>query len=367
MRRDERSTPTKLSSSPASTSLTSPRRARGGPRRGPRRRGRPSLRPQRRSPLRAGLVRLAPDERVLWLVLHHIVTDGWTDAFLMQELGRLYDDSSTSDAPSAPTYADYAAWQRRAQSGERHAAALARWRARLAGAPALLALPTDRPRGDAPAHRGARVAFTASPAALAPLRRLARAEGATLSQAVLTVFAAVLRRFADQDDLVIGLTAAARGRVELEAVAGFFVNTLPIRLDLADDPTLPTLLARVRDAVLAAHEDEDVPFEQIVRALRSPGDIGGSPLVQVAFAPQPPGDVGLHLRGCAVRPLDVHAGGAIFDLTLLTRETAEGGLEAFLSMPPICSTAGASSSSRERSRPRSPASTPRLRPSPRCR
>ncbi|MCY0989399.1 amino acid adenylation domain-containing protein [Nannocystis sp. ILAH1] len=279
--------------------------------------------------LRAGLVRLAPDARVLWLVLHHIVTDAWTESLLMHELGRRYDDSAASDAPPAPTYADYAAWQRRALSGERHAAALARWRARLAGAPSLLALPTDRPRGDAPAHRGARVAFTASPAALAPLRRLARAGGATLSQAVLTVFAAVLRRFADQDDLVIGLTAAARGRVELEAVAGFFVNTLPIRLDLADDPTLPTLLARVRDAVLAAHEDEDVPFEQIVRALRSTGDGGGSPLVQVAFAPQPPGDGGLHLRGCTVRPLDVHAGGAIFDLTLLTRETAEGGLEAF--------------------------------------
>ncbi|PCC73750.1 amino acid adenylation domain-containing protein [Nannocystis exedens] len=280
-------------------------------------------------PLRAGLVRLAADERVLWLVLHHIVTDGWTEALLLRDLGRLYEDPELTVDASAPSYADYAAWQRR-RADDRHAAALARWRTRLAGAPALLALPSDRPRGASPARRGARVAFAVPPPALAPLRRLARTAGATLSQAVLAVFAAVLRRFSDQDDLVVGLTAAARSRVELEEVAGFFVNTLPIRLDLADDPGLSTLLARVRDAVLAAHEDEDVPFEQIVRALRAPRDLGASPLVQVAFAPQPPDEAGLRLRGCAVRPLDLHAGGAIFDLTLLTRETAEGGLEATL-------------------------------------
>ncbi|MDC0720415.1 non-ribosomal peptide synthetase/type I polyketide synthase [Nannocystis bainbridge] len=279
-------------------------------------------------PLRAGLVRLDRDARVLWLVQHHIVTDGWTDALLLRELGQLYEFGQIDAAPSL-NYADYAAWQRHDRSDQHHAA-LARWQARLAGAPALLTLPIDRPRSDASTGRGARVTFAVSPTTLAPLRHLARAAGATLAHALLSVFVAVLRRFADQDDMVVGLTTAARARVELEEVAGFFVNTLPIRLDLADDPTLPTLLARVRDAVLAAHADETVPFEQIVRTVRAPRDLGGSPLVQVAFAPQPRIDTSLRLRGCAVRPIDLHAGGAIFDLTLLTRETEDDGLAAAL-------------------------------------
>ncbi|MCY1059147.1 non-ribosomal peptide synthetase/type I polyketide synthase [Nannocystis sp. SCPEA4] len=283
-------------------------------------------------PVRAGLVRLGPRERVLWLVLHHIATDGWTEALLLRELGHAYAAARDGVVPPASppplSYADYAAWQRSSWSTDSRAAALERWRTRLSGAPTLLALPADRPRTDAPALRGARLRFTASPAGLAPLRRLARSAGAPLSMALLAIFAAVLRRFSDQDDLVVGLTSAARIRLELEDIAGFFVDTLPIRLDLADDPGLPTLLARVRDAVLAAHQDEAVPFEQIVQAIGAPRGAGGSPLVQVAFAPQPGGDAGLQLPDCDVRPLDLHAGGAIFDLTLLTRETADGGLDA---------------------------------------
>ncbi|HEY7295235.1 MAG TPA: condensation domain-containing protein, partial [Dehalococcoidia bacterium] len=234
--------------------------------------------------LRARLLCVAPDAHVLLLDLHHIVCDGWSVGVLFEELAALYAAYRAGEASPLPAlavqYADFAAWQR-AQLADVQAAQLAYWRARLAGAPALLALPTDRPRPAVQSYRGAHARAEWPQAVLERLQAVARQEGATLFMVLLGAFQVLLGKYSGSEDVVVGSPIAGRTRKEVEPLIGFFVNTLVLRTDLSGNPSFREVVRRVREGTLAAYEHQDVPFEQLVAELQPARSLSHAPLFQV--------------------------------------------------------------------------------------
>ena len=274
-----------------------------------------------RGPLvRACLLRLGADEHVLVLSLHHIVADGWSMGVLVRELVALYDalrhgrPSPLAELPLQ--YADYAAWQRTWLTGEVLEAQLGYWREQLDGAPALLELPTDRPRPPVQSYRGGRRRFRLPAPLLTRLKALSRQEGVTLFMTLLAAFNVLLQRYSGQDDIVVGSPIAGRTRVETEGLIGFFVNTLALRTDLSGDPPFAELLGRVREAALGAYAHQDLPFEKLVEELGPDRSLSHSPLFQVMFQLHNVPGEDLALPELSVAPLTVEADTAKFDLTL---------------------------------------------------
>jgi amino acid adenylation domain-containing protein len=280
----------------------------------------------RRAPLlRASLLRLAEDDHLLLLSLHHVVTDGWSLGILLRELPEIYAAfvaGLPSPLPDLPIqYADFAAWQQQWLQGEVLEQKLRPWRQRLAGAPAGLDLPTDRPRLlDGPAEGRAGFLPTALGAPLsADLRQLARSSGATLFMTLLAGFQTLLFRHSGQPDLVVGSPVANRNRLEIEGIIGFFVNTLALRGDLSGDPTFRQLLERVREVAVEAFAHEDLPFEKLVEELRPDRRTQQNPIFPVLFAVQQ--KQGLPAAsaedgGLRWELAEVHPGTAKLDLTL---------------------------------------------------
>ncbi|WP_261278745.1 amino acid adenylation domain-containing protein, partial [Serratia ficaria] len=238
--------------------------------------------------VRATLIRLAEEEHLFLLTCHHIVSDGWSTGILLRELGALYGAFRHGEAdplpPLALQYPDYAAWQRRHLTPERLSAQAQYWRETLSGAPALLTLPTDRPRPTVQSFSGAEVPVVIDAELTQALRQFGRQHGATLFMTVLAAWSLVLARMAGQRELVIGTPEANRSRLETEPLVGFFVSTLALRIDLQDDPSLPTLIERIRRTVLAAQENRDLPFEQVVEQVNPPRHLGYTPLFQAMLA-----------------------------------------------------------------------------------
>ncbi|HEX8903934.1 MAG TPA: condensation domain-containing protein, partial [Longimicrobiaceae bacterium] len=282
---------------------------------------------------RARLLRLGDEDHVLLISMHHVVSDGWSIGVLFRELSALYAayregcESPLRDLPVQ--YADYAVWQREQLGGRVLERELAYWKEQLAGAPALLDLPTDHPRPAVQTHRGAHEAAALSPELLERLRAVGRREGATLYMVLLGVFQALLAKYAGATDVVVGSPIAGRTRREVEELIGFFVNTLVLRTDLSGDPGFREVLRRVREVTLGAYEHQEVPFERLVAELQPERSLGHSPLFQVMFtlmrAEGPRGG----LPG--LRTERVGAGGASikFDLDVVFAEGPRG-LEASL-------------------------------------
>ncbi len=286
--------------------------------------------------LRAALLRLdgrlEGDEHAALVTLHHIVADGWSMAILIGELTALYTaflSGQPSPLAALPLqYADFALWQRRQLNRPRLAELLGWWRGALAGAPSLLALPTDRPRPRHQSLRGGHLRFTL-PADLGPaLRRLGQRAGTTLFMTLLTAFQALLARYTGQEDIPVGSPIAGRTRREVEGLIGFFVNTLVLRGDLSGRPTFAALLGRVRESTLGAYAHQDLPFERLVEELRPERHLDHAPLFQVLFALQNAPLGRLHLPGVEVEPLVASSGSAKFDLTFAFHEGADGALRA---------------------------------------
>ncbi|MDT9701393.1 MupA/Atu3671 family FMN-dependent luciferase-like monooxygenase [Streptomyces sp. P17] len=266
--------------------------------------------------LRTTLLRTGEEEHVLVVVLHHIVGDMWSVDLLLKEITVLYRAGGlAADArlPELPVqYPDFAVWQRTRPADDR----LAHWTRALAGAPTLLELPTDRPRPTAPGHLGAQESLALPADLIAELDRLCRAAGATRFMALLAAFHVLLSRYTGESDTLVGSPVAGRTRAEVENLIGFFVNTVVLRADLADDPTFTELLARVRDGALGAFEHQEIPVEQVVEAVQPRRDPARPPLFQALFVVQNTSTDPLDLPGLVVEPLDSSRVATEFDLTL---------------------------------------------------
>ncbi|HEX7243296.1 MAG TPA: amino acid adenylation domain-containing protein, partial [Longimicrobiaceae bacterium] len=201
---------------------------------------------------------------------------------------------------------------------------LSYWKARLSGAPALLELPTDRPRPQVQSDRGAHEQATLPRDLAERLRALARREGATLYMVVLAAFQALLSRYSGSDDVVVGSPVAGRTRREVEELIGFFVNTLVLRTDLGGDPSLRDVLRRVREVTLGAQEHQEMPFDRLVAELQPERSLGHSPLFQVMFSQRDQEGSGLRLPGLRLHSLDCDPDTVKFDLNLAFSERSDG-------------------------------------------
>jgi amino acid adenylation domain-containing protein len=242
-----------------------------------------------RGPLLRVLVLRTQRGSVLVLVLHHIVCDGWSMNVLFEELGSLYEAFSAGAPSPLPDldlqYADYAVWQRARLSGAAMERQLTYWRTRLQGL-STLQLTTDRPRPAVQRFRGRSTSVQFGAAWTADVRRLGHDHSTTPFMTLFAGFVAVLHRWTDQDDIVVGTPIAGRNRAELEQLIGFFVHSLVLRVDTTGDPSFRELLGRVRTVALGAYAHQDLPFESLVEDLRPPRDLSRNPLFQVMFQVQ---------------------------------------------------------------------------------
>jgi amino acid adenylation domain-containing protein/non-ribosomal peptide synthase protein (TIGR01720 family) len=239
---------------------------------------------------RFALIRLCGDEQILLMTVHHAVSDGWSQSVLMRELQTLYaafSSGNPSPLPELPVqYAEFAAWQRDWLDGGELARQLDYWTSRLRGVPALLELPADRPRPAIQSMECGRVQLEL-PAELARgLKAMGKSHGVTLFMTLLAAFETLLLRYTGQESMVIGTPIANRTHCDIEGLIGFFVNTLALRSDLAGDPTFGELLRRVRESVLDAYANQDVPFERLVDELNPERSLSHSPLYQVMLTLQ---------------------------------------------------------------------------------
>ncbi|HYW09307.1 MAG TPA: amino acid adenylation domain-containing protein, partial [Longimicrobium sp.] len=257
-------------------------------------------------PIRGRLIRTAADEHVLAVTMHHIVSDGWSMGVLTRELSALYSAFLGDEADPLPAlpiqYADYAAWQRRWVDGEVLARQADYWTRTLTGAPELLAVPADHARPAVQEFAGGFAGVELDAELTAALKALGQRHGTTLFMTLLAGWALVLSRLSGQRDVVIGTPTANRGRPETEALIGFFVNTLALRVDLSGSPSVAELLGRVRTGALEAQQHQDIPFEQVVELVQPVRSPAHSPLYQVSFTWQNTPRVGLALPGLTVGP-----------------------------------------------------------------
>jgi len=274
--------------------------------------------------IRGRLVRVAPERHVLLITMHHIVSDGWSMRVLIREFNALYaafiEGVVDPLLPLDLQYSDYAIWQRRWLSGETLDRQAQYWREQLRDSPTLLELPTDYHRPERQDLRGDYVDFELNETLAGDLKALSRRHGLTLFMTAFAGWALVLSRLSGQKDLVIGVPSANRGRVEIEGLIGFFVNTLAIRTDLTSDPTIKTLLEQIRATTIAAQENQDLPFEQVVELVQPTRSPAHTPLFQVMFAWQNNEAAHFDLPGLSVSKLDIGYRKSPFDLALFMWE-----------------------------------------------
>ena len=277
----------------------------------------------------AALLRLETDRHRLLLVMHHIVSDGWSVGILIREVATLYGafvEGRPSPLPGlAIQYADFALWQREIAAGEREQD-LAWWSERLVGPPAPLDLPADRPRPAVQTWRGGSAVRTLSADLSRRLRGFSQAEGASLFMTLLAGVQALFHRLAGQDDVVVGSPIAGRRRAETEPLIGFFLNLLALRTDLSGDPGFRALVARVREVTLSAYAHQDLPFEALLAHLQPERDLARTPLFQVLFnmLNLPEGDLrlpALELEAVALPDLT-----SKFDLTFYVHDDPGQGI-----------------------------------------
>jgi amino acid adenylation domain-containing protein len=282
----------------------------------------------RRGPLfRAHLYRLAGQEHVLQLTMHHIVADGWSLGVLAKDLTAAYAAHATGGVALAAPPARYVDIVRRQQerlSGSALEAQAAYWRARLSPPPPVLEIPADRPRPPIQTFNGAVESFVIPDVLAEELRRLGREQGVTLFMTLLAAFDVLLYRYTGADDIAVGVPIANRTSIETEGVIGLFANSLVLRTDLTGDPTVKELLQRVREIALGAYAKQDFPFERLVEMVQPVRDMSHSPLFQVMFILQNIPFEPIDLAGLTLRPVEIRTGSAKTDLTLEVMERPDG-------------------------------------------
>ena len=280
--------------------------------------------------MRATLVKLAVDNHFFILNFHHIVADGSSLAIFYKELAALYD--AARDNKAAPLarlaiqYADYAAWQQDWLKSSSFETQLGYWKRQLAGLSEPCALPTDFDRPMLPTYRGARLAMQLSDELTGALKNLSRRHGVTMFMTLFATFNILLSRISGQEDIVMGSTIAGRNHPETDGLIGFFINALPLRCDLAGDPSFLTLLQRVRALCLDAYTNQDVPFDKIVEEIKPRRDPGRNPIFDILFNVVDISDRVFALAGCEVTKFSPSEPAAKFDIVLYAPEV-DGKIE----------------------------------------
>ncbi|HKS08829.1 MAG TPA: amino acid adenylation domain-containing protein [Pyrinomonadaceae bacterium] len=278
--------------------------------------------------LRTTLLQLNDEEHALLVTMHHIVSDAWSVGIFIRELNALYasfaDEQELQLSALPVQYADFAHWQQCWLQGDVLAAQMAYWKQHLAGAPALLNFPTDRPRPAVQKFQGESETLVLDGALAESLKILSRRQGATLFMTLLAAFKTLLFRYSGQSDIVVGTPVAGRNRADIESLIGFFVNTQAIRTQLSPDMSFSGLLSEVRSAVLEGQARQDLPFEKLVEELQPERSLSHTPIFQVMFALQNVPMPTLELAGLTVDCVAATVKTAKFDFSLSFEENADG-------------------------------------------
>ena len=277
---------------------------------------------------RAALFQLKDDEHVLLIIMHHIVSDGWSLGLIFHELERLYESYSTGKELSLPElpiqYSDYAVWQRQWLQGPILDQQLSYWKKQLSGTLPAFGIITDRPRPAVQTFNGSTYGFALSSELSENLGMLSRKSAVTPFMTLMAAFNVLLYRYTQQEDLLVGIPIAGRRRSELEKLIGFFVNTLVLRVGTSASSTFRQLLSSVRVKALEAYAHQDIPIEKLVEELKPERSLSHTPFFQVMFNFQNTPSTPLAFPGLTVTPIEVDSGTAKFDLSLYITERAEG-------------------------------------------
>ena len=278
--------------------------------------------------IRGQLLHLSEQQHVLLICMHHIISDGWSVGVLFHEISQVYGAFLRAEPdpllPLPVQYADYALWQRQWLRGEVLQQQIDFWKGYLRDAPMFLELPSDRARPTVQSHSGGVIERKLSEELTEGLRHLSRRHGVTLFMTLLAGWSVLLARLSGQEDLVIGTPVANRRHRDVESVIGLFVNTLPLRVRLEEDPGVGKLLEQVKVSVVEAYSNQDVPFEQIVEAVQPVRSLSHSPLFQTTLSfDTTPGSKELRLPGLTLSPLERPHAAAPFDVSLLLTDGGE--------------------------------------------
>jgi len=276
---------------------------------------------------RVTLVQFADQEYLMILVMHHIVSDGWSLSIFIQEIAILYKVHVSGHGSPLPDlavqYADFAHWQRQWMQGKVLEDQLSYWQEQLKGVPPVLNLPLDRPRPNYQTTNGTTYFFDFPNHLQEAIHTLAKQEDVTLYMISLAAFAALLSRYSNQDDFCVGTPIAGRNRRETESLIGFFVNTLVMRTDLSGNPTVLELLKRVKEVALGAYGHQDIPFETLVEKLQPERDMSISPFFQVMFVHLDTTSQSIKLPDITIEPWQIDSGTAKFDLAFVIEESEQ--------------------------------------------
>lgn len=275
----------------------------------------------------AFLARTDQDEHCFLIKMHHIVSDGWSLGLFWKEFASIYSSLSRGERPSLEPlpvqFGDFADWSRE-YLGREIDRQTAYWTEKLRDAPALLEMPTDRPRPAVQTVSGQQEIVVFPRELLGKLNDFSKAESSTLYMTLLAGFNALVSRYTGSADLIIGTPIAGRNRTEIERLVGYFVNTLVLRTDLSGDPTFRDLLTRVKTTALDAFSHQELPFEKIVAAVSPERSLSFNPIYQVVFALQESSSSTIEIAGLEIDPVKLRLSTSKFDLFLSAREVPEG-------------------------------------------
>ncbi|MFE9426975.1 amino acid adenylation domain-containing protein [Kitasatospora sp. NPDC006697] len=279
--------------------------------------------------LRCALVRLDAAEHILLLTTHHVLIDGWSAGVLRRELAELYAAARAGRPHTLPElpvqYPDYAIWERALAEAGRHQEQVDHWRERLRGVADLPGLPLDHPRPATPAHRGRSLEFRIPAATTEALQALCRSEESTLFMALLSALYGLVNRRTGETDLAVGTDSANRSDPRTEPLIGFFVNQVVLRTDLRGEPTWRELLRRAKQTALDAYAHQELPFEEVVKAVAPARSRNQSPLFQIKFVLNNAGREEAGFPGLTVRPYEVDLiDSSRFDLTVVLTQDQDG-------------------------------------------
>jgi len=278
--------------------------------------------------LRVMTLKLAGEDHVITITMHHIITDGWSLELLVGEFVALYEAYGNGRASSLPElelqYADFATWQREWLQGEVLDEGLRYWKKELSGELPIIEFPGARPRPKAPSYKGNELTLFIPSEISEGVKEICRAESVTMFMALLAAFDILLHKYTGHEDVMVGTAIAGRTRAETERMMGMFINMLPLRVDLRGRPSYKEVLKRVKESTTRGFAYQDIPIEKIIEELGMERQSGQAPFIQMAFGLETVPEVGLNLPNLELESFSFDREAVRFDLTVWLKETARG-------------------------------------------